>query len=138
MTFTYDGTPNTVLEKVRLEIGDTDSTAALFTDEELNVWITNRSDNVLLAAADACDAAARKLARAYDFQTDGQAFKRSQLSKAFADQAKDLRARAGGVTTVDVTKIDGYSDDVANQDVTGSGTANPRHYYMRVGLEDLA
>lgn len=135
MTFTYDGTPSTVLEKVRLEIGDTDPTSALFTDEELNVWITNRADNIYLAAADACEAAARKFARAYDFTTDGQSFHRSQMTKSYMDLAKDLRQRAGGVVTVEVTKVDGYSDDIANQDV--AGTANPRHYYYRVGVEDL-
>lgn len=138
MTFTYNGaTVTTVLAKTRLEIGDTDSTAALFTDEELDVYLDNRSDNVLLAAADACDALATRFARAYDFKTDGQEFYRGKMSEMWAARAVALRGRAGGVATVDITKIDGYSDDVANQEVTGSGTANPRSYFYRVGVEDL-
>ena len=138
MTFTYSSTSvTTALAKTRLEIGDTDSSAALFTDEELDVYLDNRSDNVLLAAADACDALASRFARAYDFETDGQSFKRGSMSGMWAARAVALRARAGGVATMDVTKIDGYSSDVANQAVTGSGTANPRSYYYRVGVDDL-
>ena len=124
-------------DKLRLLIGDTDSTAPLFQDDELDYFLSVRSDSLLLSAADACEAAAVRFARAYDFETDGQSFKRSQMAKAFKDLAKDLRSRAGGISTVDVTKIDGYSDDIANQAVTGSGTTNPRHYYARVGVADL-
>ena len=138
MTFTYSSTSlTTALAKVRREIGDTDSTAALFTDEEIDVYLDNRSDNVLLAAADLCDALATRFARAYDFSTDGQSFKRGQMSEFYAKRASELRARGQGVTTIDVTKVDGWSDDVANQDVTGGGTANPRHYHYRVGVSDL-
>lgn len=141
-TFSYAGTAagaiTTTRDKIRLELGDTDPDAVLFYDEELDVWLNARgAASYLLAAADAADAAARKFARAYDFQTDGQSFKRSQMSKAFKDLAVELRSRAGGISTVDVTVIDGYSDDIANQAVTGSGTVNPRHYYSRVGVADL-
>lgn len=39
MTFTYDDTSvSTNLDKVRFLIGDTDSSNAIFTDEELNLW----------------------------------------------------------------------------------------------------
>ena len=130
MTFTYSSTSIiTVLAKVRLEIGDTDSTAALFTDEELQVYIDSRGSSVLLAAADACDQLATRYGRAYDFETDGQKFARSQASKAYADRAKQLRARAYGVTTADSTRIDGYSQDVANQDTFASDTNPRRRYY---------
>lgn len=140
MTFTYDpaaqaGTA-TALHNVRLQIGDTDTASALFTDEELGVYLANRADNVLLSAADACDALALRFARAYDINVDGQDLSRSQMSQAYRNLAKDLRARAGGVATVDVTKVDGYSSDVENQTVLG-GTANPRHYYARVGVDQL-
>lgn len=132
MTFTYDSTDvSTTLAKVRLEIGDTDSTAPLFTDEELNVYITARGENILLAAADVCDAAATKYARAYNFETDGQRFDRSKLSEAFRLRAADLRSRAHGVTTVDSTRIDGYSQDVANQANLDSDVNVRSRYYGR-------
>lgn len=141
-TFSYAGTVAGVAitsnrDKTRLELGDTDPTAVLFYDEEYDVWLGVRGSSYLLAAADAADAAARKFARAYDFETDGQSFKRSQMAKAYKDLAKELRSRAGGITTVDITKVDGWSDDIANQEVTGSGTVNPRHYHYRVGVADL-
>src|SRR3990167_2969456 len=137
MTFTYSSTSvTTALAKTRLEIGDTDSSAALFTDEELDVYLDNRSDNVLLAAADACDALASRFARAYDFSTDGQSFKRGSMSAMWAARADALLRRSTGVATMDVTKIDGYSSDVANQEVTGGGTANARSYFYRVGVSD--
>lgn len=140
-TFSYAGTAaaaiTTTRDKIRLELGDTDPDAVLFYDEEYDVWIGVRGTSYLLAAADAADAAARKFARAYDFATDGQSFKRSQMSRAFKDLAVELRNRAGGISTVDVTVIDGYSDDIANQETTGGGTVNPRHYHYRVGVADL-
>ena len=112
---------STVLAKVRLEVGDTDTTDQLLTDEELQVWIDSRADNVLLAAADACDALARRFARDFDFETDGQSFKRGARSKVYADRAHDLRVRSSvAVGSVTVTTVDGYSQDVTNEDTTAA------------------
>lgn len=140
-TFSYAGTAagaiTSARDKVRLEVGDTDPTAVLFYDEEIDVYLANRGDAVLVTAADLCDAAASKFARAFNFQTDGQRFDRASVTKAFRDRAAELRARAGGVATFDVTRIDGYSDDIANQEVAG-GTANPRQrFYVVGGLDKL-
>ena len=136
MTFTYSSTSlTTTLAKVRMEIGDTDSTQVLFTDEELQVYLDSRGTDYLAAAADACDALAARFARSYDFETDGQSFKRSQQSKAYREMAGALRERAGGITTMDITKVDGYSDDILNQTTsTSSSTVNPRRRFY--GEED--
>lgn len=107
--------------KVRLEIGDTDTTAAELLDEEIAYFLSTEG-SVLGAAARACEALAAKYARQFDFQTDDQSFKRSQISKAYADKAKELRARAGGVSTVSPTRIDGYSDDIANNETSGASS----------------
>jgi len=132
MTFTYSSTDlSTVLAKVRLEVGDTDSAAPLFTDEELQRWITARADNVLLAAADACDSLARKFARRFDFKSDNQAFSRSQMSKQYAALARDLRDRASGVSSVATTRVDGFSQDITTEDVL-SVSQNPRGRYRRL------
>lgn len=117
------------LDKVRLLIGDTDSTAPELSDEEVNFFITERASNIYLAAADCCDALAAKYARAYDFETDNQSFKRSQAHAAYMDMAARFRARAHGVTTVDSTRIDGYSQDIANQDTSSSDTNARRRFY---------
>lgn len=140
MTFTYSGTAlTTTLAKVRLETGDTDSTAALFTDEELNVYIDARGTNVLLASADACDALAVRYARAFDFETDGQKFSRSQMAKMYREMAGALRARGRGITSSEVTRKDGYSSDVDNITPASSATAaNPRkRFYTVDGIDRL-
>lgn len=128
MTFTYDGTPSTDLEKIRLEIGDTDSTAALFSDEEIQVKLDSEG-SVLRAAAALCEILAARFSRYYDFETDGQSFKRSQMAEMYARRAASLRARAYSVTTVETTRVDGYSDDVGSRDVDETGTNPRRHYY---------
>lgn len=141
MTFTYDsaaaaGTA-TALHNVRLAIGDTDSTAVLFTDEELGIYLDARSDSVNLAAADACETLARRFARQYDFSTDGQSFSRSQMSKMYLDLAVQLRSRGEGLTTQPVTKVDGYSDDIAADAVAAQSDANPRQTFVVIGGPDV-
>ena len=56
MTTTYDLSTN--VGKVRVRIGDTNTSDAFFTDEEITVFLTAESDNVNLAAADCLDAMA--------------------------------------------------------------------------------
>lgn len=116
-------------DQVRLLIGDTDTTAALLSDEEIDWFLSERSDDVHLAAADACDALATKFARAYDFETDGQSFKRSQMSAAFAARASELRSRGSGITTGRVTRVDGYSDDIQSGSVAETDVNPRRRYY---------
>ncbi len=142
-TFTYAGTAagsaiTTARDKVRLEIGDTDSSAVLVYDEELDVYLANNSDHVLKTAAAVCDALATKFARFYDFETDGQAFKRSQMVEAFTERAKQLRIRAQSITALDTTRVDGYSEDVQSSDVSASDAENPRQKYVTFGHLDNA
>ena len=142
MTFTYDsaaaaGTA-TALHNVRLEIGDTDSTTSLFTDEEIGVYLATRGDAVMLTAADLCDALDTRFARAYDFETDGQRFWRSQMVKAYQGRAVELRKRGFGLETFAVTRVDGFSTDIAADEVSGQGTAaqSPRQKYLIIGGPD--
>lgn len=129
-------------DKLRLELGDVDSTAPLFNDDELDYFLTAENNDILNSALRACYAAARKYARAYDFETDGQAFKRGQQATAWLAQAKALEAQGAtisavtSVSTVDITKVDGYSDDVGNTEVLAGGTANPRQRYYWRGQRD--
>lgn len=89
---------------VRLEIGDTDTDNALFTDDEIAVYVTNRQQvttagtvtNITLAAADLCDVLSTRFARGFKFATDGQSFDPGERSAFYASRAKDLRARSGG------------------------------------------
>lgn len=142
---------DTDLERLRLTIGDTDSTAQIFSDEELQWFLDAHTgdDKILLAGADACDAAALKYARAYDFETDNQRFDRSQMQKAFKEMAGVLRARAAGliigaggvlvgsVSTVDSTRVDGYSEDIPNQQVRAGSVNRRQDFYTVDGLDHL-
>lgn len=119
---------DTDLEKLRLRIGDTDvadsGARAVFKDSELN-YIIAAETSLEAQALLAFRMAAAKYARAYDFETDGQRFRRNQQVQAFLALAQDLEAKGvttnadpSGVTTVDATKVDGYSQTVPNSDVT--------------------
>ena len=59
MVHTYETDPFDNIAKVRLAIGDTDidpTTDAQFSDEEITLFLTDNSNNILLAAADALEA----------------------------------------------------------------------------------
>lgn len=117
-------TVSTPLDAVRLEIGDRDVSNPLFTDDEIEYFLGNRNDDVHLAAADACESLARRFAREYDFSTDGQSFKRGTRSRMYADLAKQLRERVGGLGEAKQVKVDGYSQEIDNDD-TSSTLAEP-------------
>ena len=139
-------TVDTNLEKLRLAIGDTDvsssGASAIFKDAELNYFLSEESNNITNSALRACYAAMAKFARAYDFETDQQVFKRSQMYQAFADLVEKLEAQGATLSsststliTADITKVDGYSEDIQNQDVSESST-NARQNFYRVGTLD--
>lgn len=136
MTFTYNvGSLSSALARVRLEIGDTDSSAPLFADEEIAVKVALRGDDVLLAAADLCDILAVRFAREFDFDAnESKSFKRSQKSAAYLKMAKALRQRAsGGLSVVIVTKADAVADDLSSRD---ADVADPRNGRVRHGYWD--
>lgn len=121
------------IDKLRLRIGDTDIddnyARVAFTNSEL-AYIISVETGLEAQALLAFRMAAAKFARAYDFETDGQRFWRSQQAKAYLQLAAALEAKGvtastdpAGATTVDVTKVDGYSQDIPNADVTVSSRA---------------
>lgn len=125
----------TTLDQVRLHLGDTDETRPLFNDDELEFLLSERGDNVLLTAADACDILATRFARDYDFRWKDSAFNRSQMAQMYAARAKALRARVnGGLAVVQTTRVDGASEDVSHRD--GAGQASPAHGRVRAGYYD--
>lgn len=114
-------------DKVRLKIGDTDSADALLSDDEVDTCLAEHGD-LNRAAAAAAEAIAAQFSRQFDFQTDGQAFRRSQKAAAYRALAKELRAKAG-IQTQATTRTDGYSDDVDYQDVAASSSGRVRAGY---------
>jgi hypothetical protein len=109
---------DTALEQVRLEIGDLDPTNPLFTDDQIQYYIDNNGTNVLMAAADCCDALATRYASNIDFTTDTLAVKKFQRAEFMGKRAGILRDRAGGIGLIGSIKVDGYSQDIDNEDTT--------------------
>lgn len=108
MTWTYAGTLTTDLDKVRLLIGDTDTTQQQLTDEELNFFISEE-ETLHTAAAAACRALASKYARKVHREVGDLKLYAEQMYQHYLDLAKELSVRgssyavpsAGGVYTAD-------------------------------------
>ena len=113
----------TSLDRVRLEIGDTDTANPLFTDTEINTILAERASDVFLTAADLCDILATRFAADFDFKWKDGEFKKGTRSGNYADRAKALRARAaggGGITSVPITRVDGYSQETSTRDTSNN------------------
>lgn len=91
--FTYD--PSTSAGRVRLLATDTDSTNAIFTDDEITAFLALEDNSVKRAAATALDQIAssealiQKRIKLLDLQTDGPA-----VAKALREHAAALRTQA--------------------------------------------
>ncbi len=122
MAFTYTEGSTSDRDRLRLEIQDTVIDRALFSDAELDDFLA-QDVQVLLAAAHACDTLATRFARDYDFIADGASFKKSTISKSYADQATRLRRRATGSGSIVVPRrVDGYSQEIESDQVAGANT----------------
>ncbi len=125
-------------DQVRLQIGDTDTGNALFTDAEVDQFLERHDDQVLPAAADACDALAARFARDFDFKWKDGEFKKGSRADRYAKLAEQLRARAGigqPAASLPVTRVDGYSDDLSSEDGAGVGRSD-RTGTVRAGYFD--
>lgn len=97
MSFTY--VPGaTDRDQVRLLVHDTDEDNPLFSDEEMDAFLTLEGQNVYRAAADALDAVAGnqvlilKVTKLLDLSVDG-----AKVAEALHRQAVSLRAQANEV-----------------------------------------
>ena len=94
MTVTY--TPDFTLarDQNRLLIGDTDTTAAQLTDEEI-AWLVTQERTTYKAAAACCRAIAGKYARQVDKSVGDLKVSLSQKQKAYRELAAELSLRGG-------------------------------------------
>ena len=90
MSFTYDPTLATDRDKVRLFIGDTDSTQPLLQDQEI-VSLLAMFGSVTIAAATACKNIAAKFARYADRNTGDISVKYSQIAETYRKLAVEIR-----------------------------------------------
>lgn len=108
MATTYDGDPSAnVKDWLRFQLGDTDVTDAIFTDEEISA-IAGSTNNYWSAASSLAYSAAGKFARRIDASISGTAsFKEDQLFKHYKELADQFKRNAqndnGGPSTVQVS-----------------------------------
>src|SRR5438067_943339 len=95
MGWSYSGDPSSsTRDAVRFEIPDTDQSAQLLQDKEIDYALTQES-GVLAAAAHCCETLARRFAAKADTVVGSLQYKWSAAAENYAERAKDLRARAG-------------------------------------------
>jgi hypothetical protein len=123
------------VEAVRLEIGDEEGPAQLFSPEQIEHFLGIHGGEVLAASAHACDVLATRFAGEYDFSSAArQQFRRSQKSEAYERRAKAIRERiGGGLVTIPTTRIDGFSEDITTRDGAGESSKRGR---VREGYTD--
>lgn len=97
MTFTFNPTLATPLDRIRQRIGDTDTASAIFQDETINsVYATKAMNELRTAAQLAYDAAAR-YARVTEVTVDHQTSRGDILSASFRKLGDALTAEADGL-----------------------------------------
>ena len=133
MAFSYTAGSTADRDRVRLEIGDTDADRILFQDAELDDFLTQEGNSLLGASARACETLAVKFARDFTFSADGASFQKGSVTQMFMAQAKRLRRKASGTTTVIPRRKDGYSvytdsDEVTGLNILDSGTGQFGRY----------
>ena len=126
MAFTYIGDLSTNRDKVRSYLRDTSSDLGPlpidnnFSDAELDGLITAEG-SWQRAVAGGFETLASAWRRYPSHQADGLRFDGSDIANGYAESAKEWRKRYGGSTssvgTRQPTLIDGYSDDVASDQV---------------------
>jgi hypothetical protein len=123
--FTYIGDLSTDRDKVRFHLGDTDPrdgplpSDKNFTDNEIDGLI-DAEGTWQRAVAAGFEALAAAWARYPSFKADGLSLSRSDIVKAYKDEAAKWRrdyGRTRGVNVAGIIKRDGYSDDVTSDDV---------------------
>lgn len=97
---TYSRTPSVVVglaarDRLRLKIGDTDSTDYKLTDAQVDACLADWPNNIELAAANAAEAIAALYADGYNFASDGQSFNRRERFEHYTRLAAELRRRGG-------------------------------------------
>ncbi len=94
---------NSPIGAIRLLIGDTIENngmkpdAANFTDTEISYFLQQADNNVLRAAALACDTLAAMWNTTPDFEADGLRMNRRGIARAWQQSATHFRMKAGAV-----------------------------------------
>jgi len=113
MAFTYD--LSTERGQVRFLIPDSNEDSHELRDAEIDWFLTAKSNNVRLAAVDACRWLARKYSQQPNFTADGVQWSGSTRAEQYAKRAAELAAEiSGGMGSVPLKRTDGYSDEATD------------------------
>lgn len=132
MAATYGADPNEPIDRIRLLTGDTDVTAPLLQDEEIEFLVANEGP-IYMAAAAAADAIAGKFARKVDTRVGGISKSNSQATDHYLKLAKRLRSQqaeqavsfyAGGLSKAE-KRADAQDSDLPQPDFTRELHDNP-------------
>jgi hypothetical protein len=130
MAFTYSGAPTTDRDRVRFYVHDVTANSgplpgdANFSDAEIDGLLATEGtwQRSVAAAYETLAAAWRKHP---DFTADGLTLRRTAIADGYAEQAKTWRQKYGDAGSSSsgkagsraMTRVDGYSQDVDNQEV---------------------
>ena len=96
MGWTYTKRPAwSARDALRLMIGDTDAGDPLLSDEEADYYLGLQPDNVVLAAAEACEALAARFARDAMFSAADGEHSPALKAESYLKLARQLTGRAG-------------------------------------------
>jgi hypothetical protein len=126
-SLTYAGTLATDLDKARFYVGDTVSASGPkpaggnFTDGELNALVTLEG-SWQRAVAGCFEILSALWSQQTSFSADGISVSQSDTAQRYRELAEKWRRDAGGGVnatsgTSAITRIDGYSDDVTNEEL---------------------
>jgi hypothetical protein len=119
VSWTYSGDPSTsTRDALRFLIQDTDSSAQVFSDEELDYLLTEQSDVPLQAAIQAAEIAISTYARKADRSVGDLSISYSQISSNYQKLLTVLRRRTAVETLAPYAGGISISDKQANLDDT--------------------
>jgi hypothetical protein len=120
MTWSYDTSLSTDKDKVRLLIGDTDTTNQYISDEEIVAMLAFNNDDVYETAAQIADSLAGRYSTTSKLEIDDFMIDFGAVAEQFATLAKRIRVSATNasantigawVAGVSVTAMDAVRDD---------------------------
>lgn len=130
MAWTYSTSLATDKDKVRFEIGDTDTTDQLLSDEEIAAVLTAEG-SVYAAASDCAEHLAAKFSRLADRTVGNFSLSASQRAKAFWDLAAKLSKKGLIYQTPSAGGWKQSDDDTLNAD------EDRKKMVLRSGVHDM-
>jgi hypothetical protein len=130
MAFTWTGDPAaSTIEKIRWEIGDTDSTNPKFTDAEVQ-YAYDQEHSVYPAAARLCEQLATTLADSVDRSLGPLSVKVGQKIEFYTKRAKELRKHGAKYATPYVGGISKDKEELFEDDT------DLNQPYFEMGMHD--